>query len=1131
MIIRFYLLFFVLFSFTVRGQVDSLHFSKKKIAVRDSIIFFKVSTNPYFFNLQTIDGISVDTLAYKVDFSRSKLYLKPQFYIKYPQTDSLFVSFYTYPDFLTKTYRGYDPNLVVPDNPFAKPIAVESKKNKPFKKPFAGLDTQGNVVRGITIGNNQDAVLNSTLDLKIEGKLSSKVSLRARINDTNIPIQENGYSQDLKDLDRVYIEMEGPKWSIKAGDIFFKNRGTYFMNFSKKVSGVSVDTKLDSTRFLTSGAVVKGRFTTYKFQGQEANQGPYKLKGNTGEAYIFIINGSEKVYVNGILQKRGKDKDYLIDYNTAEITFTATNPITSDMRIRVEFQYSDRNYTRFVTHNGIQHNGKKLQIGAYFYRESDVKTQPLQLNLTDEQIALLAAAGNTGEQLLVTNAVETDYAENKILYRKIVSGTDEIFEYSTDADETLYLVGFTYVGAQQGDYSVEEYLASGKKMIYVGDTNGDYVAATPLVAPSKQQIALINTHYQPSRKTDLSVELAYSDNDSNLFSTIGNDTNRAPAIKMSWKQLLMDTTATGWRLKAQLQYDFLHKNFKSIERIFAIEFDRDWNLTMPLGNQSLLTTQLYLSNKKSGEILYAYENLNFTENYKGNKHRLEADLHFKNYDLQHKTSYLQSNGSLYNTKFVRTNTAVNYIQKKWWLGAVFDFEDNKQNISASDELNNFSYRFSDFQGLVGVGDSAKVFVKLGVNFRTNDSLQNSELKRVNKAKTWFINSQLIKKKNAQLQIYTNYRSIDYLNGTKTDALNSRLLYNQQLFQQFLSLQTNYQNISGNVPQQEYAYIETEPGQGYYTWIDYNANGIQELDEFEVAQFSDQANFLRIALPNIQYIATQEARLQQSLQLNFSKWSNQEGFKKILSHWSNQLTILARNNKIRNEEVLHLNPFDFAGAAILELQYNLRNSLFYNRGKDKYTTTYHYTDLRQKTVHSFDTQENNIESHQLLFHHKIKDNWQIGFELQQSQNKSLSSAFNGRNFKIDTRAFSPSITYLIHKNHWIKTSYSFVDKENNMGEPAILKKQQLAFEYQYTNDKQTHFSATVKLLENNFTGSDFSAVGYQMLEGLQPGTNAVWSLLWSHKLNSFLFLNLNYNARANSFSRTIHNGNIQLRAGF
>jgi hypothetical protein len=43
--------------------------------------------------------------------------------------------------------------------------------NTPEKHPFDGLNTSGALPR-VTIGNNQNTVLNSNLDLQITGKLS-----------------------------------------------------------------------------------------------------------------------------------------------------------------------------------------------------------------------------------------------------------------------------------------------------------------------------------------------------------------------------------------------------------------------------------------------------------------------------------------------------------------------------------------------------------------------------------------------------------------------------------------------------------------------------------------------------------------------------------------------------------------------------------------------------------------------------------------------------------------------------------------------------------------------------------------------------------------------------------------------
>ena len=131
----------------------------------------------------------------------------------------------------------------------------------------------------------------------------------------------------------------------------------------------------------------------------------------------------------------GENKAYTIDYNLSEITFNTTFPITNDMRIWIEFQYSDRNYTRFITYEEVNYTSEKLNISGYFYSENDAKNQPLQQALSEAQKQTLANAGNNTDLMFSESAFIDTYNENKVLYKKVVVGGIEVFEYTTDATE------------------------------------------------------------------------------------------------------------------------------------------------------------------------------------------------------------------------------------------------------------------------------------------------------------------------------------------------------------------------------------------------------------------------------------------------------------------------------------------------------------------------------------------------------------------------------------------------------------------------------------------------------------------------------------------------------------------------
>ncbi len=153
-----------------------------------------VSINSNYFSIKTKQNTVIDSTFYTVDFGKATLR-----FIKPIETDSIIINYLKFPDFLTKTYKQLDDAIIVENTDNLQKLYQLSQPNDTKDYiPFDGLTTSGSISRGVTVGNNQNSVLNSELDLQISGKLSDKVSLRASIQDANIPLQESGYSQTIR---------------------------------------------------------------------------------------------------------------------------------------------------------------------------------------------------------------------------------------------------------------------------------------------------------------------------------------------------------------------------------------------------------------------------------------------------------------------------------------------------------------------------------------------------------------------------------------------------------------------------------------------------------------------------------------------------------------------------------------------------------------------------------------------------------------------------------------------------------------------------------------------------------------------------------------------------------------------
>lgn len=1130
----FLFLLLCVFSVGFAQEKNKAFKSRKMVYTKEVIQIDTIALNPNSFKIYNLNNQEIDTSYYSFNYQTKKLLFKKEF------QDSVKVTYYQLPDFLTKTYTIYDEKKIVPNENGR--LLTFSDNTKKQTSIFNGLQTNGSISRGVTIGNNQNTVLNSNLDLQISGKLADNVTLKASIQDSNIPLQEGGYSQKLDEFDQIFIELSSKNWNVRAGDLFLENRKTSFLNFNKKVQGLSSNFNWGTTNkneLFFAASLVRGQYARSNFTGQEGNQGPYKLRGNNGELFVLIISGSERVYVNGILKERGENKDYIIDYNAGEIIFNATFPITSEMRIVMEYQYSDRNFTRFLSYGGFNHEGEKFSIGAYVYSENDVKNQPLQQSLSEEQVKILQNAGDDATLMNAPSAFEDSFSENKILYKKTQIGPTEIFEFSTDQTQTLFQVRFTFVGNNLGNYVLASNNTIGKIYEYVapiaGIPQGNYEPIVKLIAPTKIQIATIVSNYSPSEKTEIETEIAISNNDKNLFSGLDDANNQGIASKFNIKQQLF---SKGMNVQTFANINYIQENFKPIERLYNIEFNRDWNITNPLGNQVLIVGGLEFNTVQNDTLKwqtfgkYQFEKLDYSTNFSGNKHSFQAFAKNKSLVFQTQSSLMNSQSDTSKSDFFRNQNVVKYQFKKNYIGGSFRAENTKEVVAPTQTLSNFSQRFTEFGNFIGRGDSTKVFTEIGYLTRQNDSIQNTILQRVNTSFSTYLKAQLIKNDRRNLGVFINYRTLKFTDGRATEpSINSRLNYSDSFFNNLIQTTTFYENNSGSIAQQEFTYLEVDPGRGVYMWNDYNNNGIQELQEFEIATFSDLAKYVKVFLPNQTFIRTYQNKLSQTLTFNGNVWQNESGFKKFLSNFYNQTSLIVDKKVARNSNSFEWNPFSKSEEDLIGLNNNFRNSLFFHKGKQRNSVTYTYNSSSLKNLLNFGSQENYIKSHQLQYVHLIKKFWLVQLQTITSNSESISDNYASRNFSITSLEVAPKVSYIFSKNASWDIFYENSKKENTINSIERLTQNQLGTSFNWNTEKGFSMNGIFTYINNDFTGSASSPVGFQLLEGLQNGKNTTWQVLFQKNITQFLDISINYNGRKSETSTTIHTGTVQLRAFF
>ena len=1115
---------------------------------------------------------TIDKGSLKVSKSNGEIVLKQ--YEFYPQSghiifdsllkDTLIITYRTMPLVFTKPFYKRSVSIIEPVMR-KDPFAYDPSKDGLFNSNRNGLKTDGNISRGISAGNKQDLVVNSNLNLRLGGKIADDINITGAISDDNNPIQPEGNTQQLQDFDKVFIMLNKDSNNLIIGDFEMKRPNSYFMNYYKKSRGIHVDfqenRKLAKLYSNADAAISRGRFARNTIQGIEGNQGPYRLNGINGEIFIIVISGTEVVYLDGRRLSRGESRDYIINYNSGEVSFMPSQMITKFSRIVLEFQYSDRNYQRTVFKVGAGFQKKNSSFEVNYFNEQDNKNQNFQQSLdgfdslkmlTAKQI--LANAGDNSENATIPRVKTIRPFDNtKLLYRKIDTlGSNNVyfFTQNPNSDTVFYEVVFSLVGVGKGNYRQKTSTANGRVFEWVapiaGISQGDYDALELLVAPKRYQMLTVGKK-QKFGNTETFVEAVYTNNNINTISKLDKNNDDGFGISGGF----LNTTKINKSkqkiiLTNQLRTELINKNFKYLERFRAVEFERNWNRQLNIPLPTVLSTQIFLANYNLNLEIEDKFKLNYrsTLNHRskelsGLNNSISIGGKIKNTQIE--SSFERMNNSLFVGAEIQKNSLRNYdgqlIQalKFGKLGGGFHTEKSIFNL-VSDSIINGSYNYNSGRVFFESPDSGK-FSYGAIAERRQDKLPylgSLNLSTLADELKW--HGGYLGKKGSRININGSYRNLQYLDtlvikGKSEKNALGRIEADFPLFKKSVKLNTFYQIGTGQEQKREFVYYKVADGNGVYIWKDYDSNNVQSLNEFEIASEYDRklANFIRTYLPVQGFIKSRNIQFNQTLNLTTPQvWQKKNGLKLFLTRFSALVVYRTDRRTSSNDAALYLNPFIFNVNDILLLSSNesLRGTLYINRNNPTWSADINRINGQSKNllVNGFETRKNDETT--LNTRMNFNRNYGAVIQLINGKRAYYSQILKTRNYNYTFYSAEPQL--------------QFTSKNNNLG-AALIGKYYLAttdtltsknleagFELRLSKAAKGSFTGNFRLVNINFNGDAASPLGYELMKGLLPGKNYTWNVVYQQRISSNIQMDLSYDGRKSENSPIIHIGRVMVR---
>ena len=1103
-------------------------------------------------------------LHYDIDYRSGKVWLLQEL----PASDSLRIIYRRYPFPLVLDYFHRELQAPPADDSLASANGeITAREVRPkfldeIDSYQSNLQKSGSIVRGVEIGNNQDLTLNSGLNLQLSGKISPDVELVAALTDESTPIQPEGNTQTLREVDKVFVKIKSPYLGGTLGDFNLQYRQSLFGNLQRKLQGVSVENEVQNTRQQLTYGTSRGFFHSNKFLAQEGNQGPYLLTGRNGEREIIVLAGTERIYVDGALQVRGENNDYIIDYALAQITFTSNKLITSENRIEVDFEYTNnfqrygRNFLGFSS--GSQKIARRFSYDLRLFREWDDTQNLLEDDapLSTEEEAALAGAGDDPLAAFTTGAIFVGAGEGNYIQSSDSLGT-LIYVYVGE-NQGDYDVRFTGVGAGNGDYTrvrLGEYR-------YVGEGKGSYRPVRLVPLAGDKRLADLTLGAALSRNWSLKGEFSATSYDQNIFSAIDDGDNQGKAFQLT--STLQDTAfrALGKHL-GNLRWD-VHwtrqdSSFAPLDRPLQPEYAYKWNLnTLSLTNRenSLESNLSYQPNRylkldgnigsiDKGDLVSSLRRSGQVQTFR----MFLPDLLARLEQVESETGFDRSDWQRQN--FSASKTLSRFTPR-------FDFKREDRTVESLREARTTGFRFEDYQAGIAVRNMLGIDWGLKHQLRYDflyDPRRPGQTRKQAETRTLEVQGELDPERNLKGRFSFAYRDKDFSDFFERLPADSLPLYQPDA--QFQD--TSWQDRQSHLANFDLQY-RNESGTLSARWNYKVASELQALREIRYLKVDETRGNFRYDSTLAEYVPDPQGdyiqlffqtgnfesviRLESAVQLQYSPraTAKSEKFWKDLFNRTSTTTYVkveeqSRENNILDIYLLNLDKFHNAASSLRgvyiinqDINYNERNPIWGLLLRSRYRDNLSNQFLDANNNETRIAWERIVQLRRLFFRRKLN----ITGEYQNSFNKRWVAASPSRNLNILTEAYVGRFNYrpTIRWQFQVDLERG-IQQDRNDTNPLRVNYWDIKPQISFSLRGKARATANLAYLAVEEVDNPAArAIPFEMGKGKKVGDSWQWNARFEYFISSNITINANYNGRRDAAAlRTLHLGKAEVRAFF